>query len=177
MNDARFASLSSGLLARKGAAKPAMRRHGSGHMGAGLDDLGWNDMGQATAAAEDGRRPAPAPSPALRQQEELAASLAAPHVVRIADPAELVPAAPETLVAAGPSAPPTPRRAAGGKDKAAFTLRLDSERHLRLRLASAVTHRSAQALVTEAVDALLGGMAELETLAGQVPPHKPATRA
>ena len=40
-----FASLSSGLLARKGAAKPAMRPQGFGQMGASLEDLGWNDMG------------------------------------------------------------------------------------------------------------------------------------
>ena len=41
-----FASLSSGLLARKGAARPAMRPQGFGPIGgAGLEDLGWNDMG------------------------------------------------------------------------------------------------------------------------------------
>ena len=41
-----FASLSSGLLARKGAARPAMRPQGfGGQNGAGLEDLGWNDMG------------------------------------------------------------------------------------------------------------------------------------
>ena len=41
-----FASLSSGLLARKGAARPAMRPQGfGGRVGAGLEDLGWNDMG------------------------------------------------------------------------------------------------------------------------------------
>ena len=40
-----FASLSSGLLARKGAARPAMRPQGFGQSGASLEDLGWNDMG------------------------------------------------------------------------------------------------------------------------------------
>ena len=40
-----FASLSSGLLARKGAARPAMRPQGFGQVGNGLEDLGWNDMG------------------------------------------------------------------------------------------------------------------------------------
>jgi hypothetical protein len=41
-----FASLSSGLLARKGAARPAMRPQGfGGQSGAGLEDLGWDDMG------------------------------------------------------------------------------------------------------------------------------------
>jgi hypothetical protein len=41
-----FASLSSGLLARKGAARPAMRPQGfGGQVGGGLEDLGWDDMG------------------------------------------------------------------------------------------------------------------------------------
>ena len=41
-----IASLSSGLLARKGAARPAMRPQGFGQVtGSGLEDLGWNDMG------------------------------------------------------------------------------------------------------------------------------------
>jgi hypothetical protein len=40
-----FASLSSGLLARKGAARPAMRPQGFGQGGSSLEDLGWNDMG------------------------------------------------------------------------------------------------------------------------------------
>ena len=33
------------LLARKGAARPAMRPQGFGQAAAGLEDLGWNDMG------------------------------------------------------------------------------------------------------------------------------------
>src|SRR5690242_12587986 len=41
MNEARYASLSSGLLARKGSAKPAMRPQGF----TSIEDLGWNDMG------------------------------------------------------------------------------------------------------------------------------------
>ena len=41
-----FASLSSGLLARKGAARPAMRPQGFTSPNSGLEDLGWNDMGQ-----------------------------------------------------------------------------------------------------------------------------------
>ena len=40
-----FASLSSGLLARKGAARPAMRPQGFGQGGGSLEDLGWDDMG------------------------------------------------------------------------------------------------------------------------------------
>ena len=46
-----LASLSAGLLARKGGARPAMRRAPIGlglaapMAGEGYDDLGWNDMG------------------------------------------------------------------------------------------------------------------------------------
>src|SRR5918994_7216434 len=52
-----FASLSSGLLARKGAARPAMKPQGFGQMGGGggsLEDLGWNDMGFEPPRPVDG---------------------------------------------------------------------------------------------------------------------------
>ena len=58
-----------------------------------------------------------------------------------------------------------PRAAPGSKDKAAFTLRLDTERHLKLRLACAVDGRSAQMLVTQALDAMLASMPELDAMA------------
>ena len=51
-----FASLSSGLLARKGAARPAMRPQGFGQVGNGLEDLGWNDMGFEPPKAADAPR-------------------------------------------------------------------------------------------------------------------------
>ncbi|MCB2051904.1 MAG: hypothetical protein KDE63_10790 [Novosphingobium sp.] len=54
------------------------------------------------------------------------------------------------------------------KRRAAFTLRLDSERHLKLRLACAIRNHSAQQLVTEALDQLLGNITELDALAAQV---------
>jgi predicted HicB family RNase H-like nuclease len=57
------------------------------------------------------------------------------------------------------------RSAPGSKAKAAFTLRLDPERHLKLRLACAVDGRSAQQLVTAALDQLLDQMPELESMA------------
>jgi hypothetical protein len=53
--------------------------------------------------------------------------------------------------------------------KAAFTLRLDPDRHLKLRLACALSRRSAQLLVTEALDNFLDSLPELEALAGHVP--------
>jgi hypothetical protein len=61
------------------------------------------------------------------------------------------------------------RSKSGSKDKAAFTLRLDSERHLKLRLACAVQHESAQQLVTAALDALIESMPEIGLLASQIP--------
>jgi len=56
--------------------------------------------------------------------------------------------------------------------KSAFTLRLDAGRHLRLRLATAVTGRSAQQIVTGALDAMLDSIPELEALAERVPSAK-----
>ena len=58
------------------------------------------------------------------------------------------------------------------RGKAAFTLRLDTDRHLRLRLASAVANRSAQALVADALDAFLNTMPEVEALIEQLPAPK-----
>lgn len=52
--------------------------------------------------------------------------------------------------------------------RAAFTLRLDAKRHLKLRLASTVRNRSAQQLVTEALDRFLRDIPEIELLARQV---------
>lgn len=55
--------------------------------------------------------------------------------------------------------------------RAAFTLRLDSDRHLKLRLACTVRNRSAQQIVTEALDRLIDAMPEIESLAAQVKRH------
>ncbi|WP_373488168.1 hypothetical protein [Blastomonas sp.] len=66
----------------------------------------------------------------------------------------------EAVVAAAKSAPSVRR--------AAFTLRLDAGRHLKLRLASAVTGQSAQLLLTAALDDLLTKIPEIEDLAGRV---------
>ena len=57
-----------------------------------------------------------------------------------------------------------PRAMAGSKGKAAFTLRLDPDRHLKLRLACALDGRSAQMLVTQALDQLLGEMPGLDAM-------------
>ena len=196
-----FASLSSGLLARKGAARPAMKPQGFGQMGGGnLEDLGWNDMGfeppkPAAVPVRDADHDAfgeeiddharvhptgltPAQSPVHSQQSEIVDRLAAAdgdageefdETAELAD-AEVAEAepAPVPVIAVPAPAPrraPRPRAAPGSKAKAAFTLRLDPQRHLKLRLACAVGGRSAQQLVTDALDRLLGGMPELEAMA------------
>ena len=163
-----LASLSSGLLARKGAAKPAMRPQ-LYNPGASLDDLGWNDMGTHAASPEPVEPPTaelpPVLPPVLVEREELAAAVAAPVVeAPAAEPVALSSAAAERI--GRESAKQTAR------GKAAFTLRLDAARHLRLRLASAVGNRSAQAVVAEALDRFLLTMPEVEALAAQLPMKK-----
>jgi hypothetical protein len=271
-----FASLSSGLLARKGAARPAMRPQGFGQVGDGFEDLGWNDMGiespKPTAVPRDATDDAfgeenddglprihhptgltPVQSPVHDQQAELADRLgvdpededfdetaelydpnapdaaeteeaeageleeleepeveetSAPEVfevrrekvqalpVRAPDeeepfelterfdefdpferaeeetapdafvpPAPLPSYQPGSAYEAVPAYQPAPRAAPGSKGKAAFTLRLDPDRHLKLRLACAVNGRSAQQIVTDAVDQLLREMPELDAMA------------
>lgn len=54
------------------------------------------------------------------------------------------------------------------KRRAAFTLRLDPDRHLKLRLAATMQNVSAQVLVTEALDAMLGEIEDLDLLAARM---------
>ena len=233
-----FASLSSGLLARKGAAKPAMRRpvpssHPAAHE---HDDLGWNDMGydvdpdQNADPGQDGhfhRNPLMGAVPeanantrarqeevaerlngsALPSDEELDRAAAQAEASSPVDSSDQSPAQaaemalestqadadePEVeaetatagLLAIKPHAvqrtteplPAEPRTrrpkvesSVAAKDKTAFTLRLDQDRHLQLRLACAVRNVSAQKLVTGALDALLAGMPELAELTRHLP--------
>ena len=182
-----FASLSSGLLARKGNAKPAMRPQGFGQ-GMSLEDLGWNDMGYGqppTPPAPDhvpssisALTPAPrspvadevaSPPPVVEQQRAIQASFSPapePEAVEVETEASPVQVRkPKAQVVKLPNA----RSAPGSKGKAAFTLRLDADRHLKLRLACAVTHRSAQQIVTEALETFLATLPELDSMAGHVP--------
>ncbi len=210
-----FASLSSGLLARKGAARPAMRPQGfGGQSGAGLEDLGWNDMGFEPPKPADTDRDSehdafgeeltphplrnplaaltPVSSPVHDQRAEIADRLTEtgeegafdeefdetaelvdgdelPAAVLAPEPAPVpVPVRPVATIAA-PRRQTKARSAPGSKAKAAFTLRLDSARHLKLRLACAVNGRSAQQLVTDAVDRLLADMPELDSMAERAP--------
>lgn len=157
-----FASLSSTLLARKGHAKPAMRPQGFAGFGmspaGGQDDLGWNDMGFDV----HGRDPVSADVvPILPEAPPVDRTvvIAAPAVVRQQE--ELV----RELTPVALAAVRKVRAAAGSKGKAAFTLRLDPERHLNLRLVCAVTHRSAQLIVVEALDTYLKSQSALAALA------------
>jgi len=192
-----FASLSSGLLARKGQARPAMRPQGftGGYASlAGIDDLGWNDMGHIPEPVADihplheddqiqpppeGVPPVLAQRHALKQEFEppvldetvedepeglIEAPAPLPEVVVKAVAADTFEPRPVSVAAAGRIA-----RATQHKNKAAFTLRLDEERHLRLRLASAVSGRSAQQIVTGALDAFLESLPEVGELARQLP--------
>ena len=171
-----FASLSSGLLARKGAARPAMRPQGFGQVGSGLDDLGWNDMGHGPEATEE--------FPEGAMPEHVPSSIAAltPAPGGRAQPATTAPEEPvvveqqraleehfEGKPAEVVQLPRRHARPAGSKPKAAFTLRLDPDRHLKLRLACTLTRRSAQQIVTEALDELLNSLPQVEALARQVP--------
>ncbi|WP_447755669.1 hypothetical protein [Sphingopyxis fribergensis] len=212
-----LASLSAGLLARKGGARPAMRRQplGSGPASAhpaGYDDLGWNDMGydvdpdqsseparmvdlkplltgsvlahnvEAEHAVDEGvgheltpistgltddyganefEAEAPEVPEVVRQQESL--------IERVAAVARKVEARPAPKAEAKAKAP----RALRAREKAAFTLRLDAERHLRLRLASAVTNRSSQVILTDLLDEYLSSLPEIDAMASRLPAARP----
>lgn len=170
MSDPRpFASLSPTLLARKGAARPAMRpqlqplqqfhentaRQMSPHVDP-LDDLGWNDHGETT-------RPEAEIVPiGLAEPENVPprASIDPPEVVRQRA------ALPERLASERPSI--RRRSALAEGRRAAFTLRLDAERHLKLRLACTISNKSAQQLVTDALDRLLEETPAVSDLASRV---------
>ena len=185
-----FASLSSGLLARKGQARPAMRPQGftGGYasLAGTMDDLGWNDMGQVLEPAADVHEAVDDVSAStvipqvLAQRAQLSEEFAEDSADDInVEPEQVVEAAPAPVVnltAPRPVSVRTAERIAREtrqktalRAKAAFTLRLDEDRHLRLRLASAVSGRSAQVLVTEALDAFLESLPEVEDLARQLP--------
>lgn len=180
-----FASLSSTLLARKGQARPAMRPQGFAGVVAApgqLEDLGWNDMGADAVPV-----PVPVPVPEsvvmpLPMVEAEAAEVPVPQVLveREALREEIeVPAAPvEPQIVRSVSVATAARleRETAHAGRAAFTLRLDAERHLKLRLASAMAHRSAQQLVSHALDQFLLTLPEVNALVAQLPPAQPKKR-
>lgn len=209
-----LASLSGALLARKGGARPAMRRqmqmpgtvaHINGH-----DDLGWNDMGydvdphhtlaESTRPTDHGLSPMGSlhgEGQSVRQVMDAAADRASVDpivpegpVSRDAEPplvhrhfqriAEEIAPAPEPVVeavadpvvalpVAAKAKAKAPRARAGTKGAFAFTLRLDPERHLRLRLASATSNRSAQHILIALVDEFLADQPEIAAFAAKLP--------
>jgi len=243
MSEAKpFASLSSGLLARKGGAKPAMRRPNvnadSGDIPEnGQDDLGWNDMGYDVNPDISNEEPiekplfnplakaVEVPKPEVKQQQErIAAQLQASNIQeddnieKVEDSSTIVlhPTVNETPVVeelqdyqsplvsksvksttneqveikpneqvesiiskkAQPirniksRAKNTSQKAGKAKSKAAFTLRLDPDRHLKLRLACAINNISAQKFVTDALDQRLAEMEEINQLSSQIAENK-----
>lgn len=182
------ASLSSGLLARKGHAAPAMRPQlGGGFVSSFGADLGWNDMGHEPSQAAV---PEPLP-PVLALREELAERIVEPIApaaeAPIVEPGTIVDAAvAEQPDVAEPIAEPAAVRGraprilrpdpapsisskVGQVRRAAFTLRLDAERHRKLRVAALLDHRSCQQLVTRALDQFLATMPEVAEWADRLP--------
>lgn len=175
MSDSKpLASLSPTLLARKGGARPAMRQALSAmpivaRLG-DHDDLGWNDMGEAAPVAPlqsaevlalhqpvaqpaDPDQLAPLPE-VVRQQRALSRQIATPQVVAIQPVTSDQQAERRSALAEG--------------RRAAFTLRLEAERHLKLRLACTIKACSAQALVTEALDRLLAEIPDAAEFASKL---------
>lgn len=166
----------------------------SGNGVSSLDDLGWNDMGEDAETQHDSKVLQLTPEPAnpeaaaeatalaaeadaaltnvpakkpevLRQRETIAKQIEAPQA-KPAPAAAKVATSPEAPVEA--AAPKRRRRSALARGKrAAFTLRLDADRHLKLRLACTLRNHSAQQIVTEALDQFLGTMPDVESLARQ----------
>ena len=152
-----FASLSPRLLARKGTAKPAMRPQVAPlvdfHQVSAYpdhEDLGWNDMGDI---AEAPVRPAQV------------VPISGKDTANSGPPAVL---AHRKMLARTLAGPARANDAASAKEKrAAFTLRIDPERHFKLRLACSVTRRSAQQLLTEALDTMLAEIPEIQPMASK----------
>lgn len=158
-----FASLTGSLLARKGAARPAMRSHVS---------LDWAGIEPDAAIVPDAE--AALPLAEVVALEEAGEDDSRPEVLRqIAQLSAVL----DRKVA-------TNRRAAldveqlPGK-KVAFTLRLDPRRHALLRACCTAERRSAQSLLIEALDRLVDATPGLEDVLAQLPQSEPlpSTRA
>lgn len=188
MSEASFASLGPTLLARKGGAKPAMRPQLAPLpelvADEQLEDLGWNDMGGDDAqnpASDTGQDNGPLNGelaandadivlmkPSAKRKAAVEAPIEdaqSPESTLIADPVHASQPLPSAKPAQDKKTTNTPAKADKSSRRAAFTLRLDSERHLKLRLAATLQGVSAQSLVTEALDAMLDEFEDLEALA------------
>lgn len=180
------ASLTSGLLARRGDARPAMRRQPIAHLHLPTEpheDLGWNDTGddqnyQPTVTSLSAMTPLGAPAYEERDEvAEEAAAAEAPtpsispitsHLESITQRLNQAPPRESSFKPMIERKTPKISKVEAAHHKAAFTLRIDAERHLRLRLLSALVNRSSQQLLIEALDAILASHGKVEDLAGQV---------
>jgi predicted HicB family RNase H-like nuclease len=162
-----------------------------------LEDLGWNDMGGDDGEVDKeliiSTTPAPtesaevvslvqhpsAATPANEDTIDATSPMVREHQKRLAKRI-LGDAASQNLQAAGeapllkqketakPAKKTVKSKAKGSGRRAAFTLRLDTDRHLKLRLASTMQGVSAQSLVTEALDALLENIDDLDALVARM---------
>src|SRR3546814_3835404 len=112
---------------------------------ANLEDLGWNGMG--SDHVDESGVVVPLTPLATSEQREL--------VIR------------RHAASAASKSATSAKAEAGASKRAAFTLRLDAQRHLKLRLASTISNRSAQQIVTEALDALLAEIDDLDSQIGR----------
>jgi hypothetical protein len=125
-------------------------------------DLGWNDMGDD---APEGYVDEPAPK--VRRAD----------IVPIAGDAEtsMVPcnvskhqSQPEVMFNEMATPAKTRNSSSHQGHRVAFTLRLDAERHFKLRLACAFENRSVQKFVTEAIDRWLDEMHGLRDIVDHI---------
>ena len=139
-SDAGFASLGPTLLARKGGAKPAMRPQLAPLPDASIDAEKLEDLGWNDMGETDERE-----------------STAPARPKKAAKSSKRKPARKTSAKASEKTA-----------RRAAFTLRLDADRHLKLRLAATMHGVSAQALVTDALDTMFGEISDLDALASRM---------
>ena len=164
-----FASLSASLLARKGAARPAMRpssiapqpvAHQHDALARAYEA---DDVDPAAANTGSGEANASDWSNDLGWNDMGEAHETVAHAG-----GHVVVALPVATAAARPAADPIRRSALADGRRAAFTLRIDADRHLKLRLACTVDGRSAQQLLIDALDQYIAANPELDALAARV---------
>lgn len=138
-----LASLTASLLVRKGQARPALRPG----IVLDADDPDYDE------SVFDGGSSRSIDLPVSRAERVVEWMPRAANA--LPDP---VPA-PAAEVVQMPRRGVRERAAAPVKDKISFTLRLDSERHMKVRLLAAQRRTSAQSVIVEALDHYLTGLA------------------
>lgn len=186
MNDPKpFAALTGTLLARKGAARPAMRPQVS---------LDWADTDSASReepvrparmALVPGARLPEVERPEIEQPEidtawtDMGESLPEPSAPEAPEAPEAGEENPEVLRQIRQLSGMINRKVAATRranadvetlpgKKVAFTLRLDPRRHALLRACCTAERRSAQALLVEALDRLVDATPGLEDIVAQL---------